>query len=749
MRREIGLAVALCDGVISRKTFFSAIPETTLWRNATLLWRCSLFGALLLSSLPAQPLTPLGITGSQSVATSGQGTARLGPNGSVYVGYLWGAYPGTSGSTPTKSYGDTSKNAYYVSRVDATGKTVFTTALGGITFASMHVDLAGNVFVSGNALSAGFYTSPGAYRSSAPQNAWRFVCKLNGTDGSAAYCTYLDFFAGGADSIDQQGNFIAVVGQAQFGGTTPPPSQGSLDAGSGHIYVVKLNPAGSALTYTAAFGGSGADIPSLVSTDSSGNIYVAGFTTSPDFPTTPNAVVRTFAPSNTVSDISFLAKLSADGTSLVFATLGIPGETPALLALDSANEPQVAYSNTNISKSGVRRYSADGSAVLFDSSTYLTSVSGPILGNSVMGIDAAGNTTLLFSVSTIAGSLLNPTGACQFSTAIPSAENGFMVRFDSTGTVRQATYLIRSLSSVFDDITMSSGSITVAAWTPAPLVSNPLPTGVLPQLQILMLGPTPQIQLACIGSSATLLASPLAAGEIVSLFGEGIGPTEPIVGVPEPQYPPGPGSIESYPTGFQYPVTLGATSVTFDGVPAPLLYVSSGQINTVVPFAAKNTTHICVAYFFNAPSCMDAAITTAAPGIFTLPATPGTFAFAAAVNQDGTINSATNPAPRGSIVTIFATGLGPLSSMPADGTLVGLPLLTQSLTMAVSFASTQVHGFPASATIAWAGQAPDEIAGLSQINLVVPNQPSSNELSIVVNVPGQASVGTEAAIWIQ
>ena len=61
------------------------------------------------------------------------------------------------------------------------------------------------------------------------------------SDGSAVYCTWLDFFGtdGNGDAIDQQGDFIAVAGQAQFGGTTAPPSQGSLDAGSGHIYVAK------------------------------------------------------------------------------------------------------------------------------------------------------------------------------------------------------------------------------------------------------------------------------------------------------------------------------------------------------------------------------------------------------------------------------------------------------------------------------------------------------------------------------
>ena len=243
-------------------------------------------------------------------------------------------------------------------------------------------------------------------------------------------------------------------------------------------------------------------------------------------------------------------------------------------------------------------------------------------------------------------------------------------------------------------------------------------------MQVLTLAPAPQIALACIGSSATLVASPIAAGEIVSLFGQGIGPAGPIVGVPAPQYPAA--------ATYQYPVTLGVTSVTFDGIQAPLLYVSSSQINTVVPFAAKNTTHVCVIYFFNAPSCMDAALTTASPGIFfTIPATPGSQSYAAAVNQDTTINSATNPAPRGSLIAIFATGLGPLSSTPADGTLsVGLPLLTQNLTVQIAYPSGQLHATTLSTeTPAWVGQAPDEIAGLSQINFVVPALPALNQIS--------------------
>src|SRR5262249_31576685 len=154
----------------------------------------------------------------------------------------------------------------------------------------------------------------------------------------------------------------------------------------------------------------------------------------------------------------FLAKLSADGTSLMFSTLGIAGEVPARLSVDSAGEPQLAYSNTSTSQSGVRRYNADASAVLFDASSWLTSVNGPVWGNLLMGIDAAGNTTLLFPVTTIAASLMNPTGACQFPATKPFGENWFLIRLDPGGAVRQATYLPQNGDSVLYDIAASAGS---------------------------------------------------------------------------------------------------------------------------------------------------------------------------------------------------------------------------------------------------------------------------------------------------
>ncbi len=274
-------------------------------------------------------------------------------------------------------------------------------------------------------------------------------------------------------------------------------------------------------------------------------------------------------------------------------------------------------------------------------------------------------------------------------------------------------------------------------------------------LQLLTIGPAPEVSLACIGSSASLSGAPLVAGEIVSLFGVGIGPTEPIVAAPQPLYPPGPSGIEFNPTSMtthQYPTALGAAQVTFDGVAAPLLYVSSGQINAVAPFATANsTTHVCVQYFFNAPNCMDAPLVFAAPAIFTIPQVGASVPYAAAVNQDGTINSELNPASRGSIISLFATGLGPLSSTPIDGQTVIPPLLTQSLNVMVESPSPNFQATsPVSTAPEWVGQAPDEIAGLSQVNAVVPGNGSEVWLEVTQPGAGGATIySPPVQIWVK
>jgi uncharacterized protein (TIGR03437 family) len=222
------------------------------------------------------------------------------------------------------------------------------------------------------------------------------------------------------------------------------------------------------------------------------------------------------------------------------------------------------------------------------------------------------------------------------------------------------------------------------------------------------------LKLACMGSAATMTGAPLVQGEIVSLFGAGLGPQSPAVGQPG--------------TDNRFPNLLGGTQVTFDGIPAPLLYASDTQINAIVPWTltGSSATKVCVFFQSVATNCTMASLTGAAAGIFQLAS-----GYAAVINQDGTINSLDNPAHAGSTVYLYATGLGPLSPPPTDGSIVPLALPTQTDPVEVVFTtgqgSSQRHEI---GQVLHTGPAPLEVAGLFQVDLKIP-------APVLIPFPGQ------------
>jgi len=224
-----------------------------------------------------------------------------------------------------------------------------------------------------------------------------------------------------------------------------------------------------------------------------------------------------------------------------------------------------------------------------------------------------------------------------------------------------------------------------------------------------------------VGNAATLAVAPLTAGEIVSLFGNGLGPATAVSGQPANQ---------------RYPTTLGGTQVTFDGVTAPLLYVSDGQINAIVPWGITgNTTNACVRTSAGGANCVSMDVDSAAPGLFQLSS-----GYAAAVNQDGTINSPENPAAAGSIISFYGTGLGLLSPAPADGSIVAVPGPALLDKVNVWFFPSPANTATAGETV-YAGPAPLEVAGLFQINVRIPLSPVTavSTAEIVVEIPNGAT----------
>jgi len=182
---------------------------------------------------------------------------------------------------------------------------------------------------------------------------------------------------------------------------------------------------------------------------------------------------------------------------------------------------------------------------------------------------------------------------------------------------------------------------------------------------------------------------------------------------------------------------LNGLQVTFDGKAAPLIYTSANQTNLTVPYevAGKTSTVMQVVYAAPAGTLQTAAwvlpVAASAPGVFTMDAT-GT-GQGAVVNQDGSVNSAVNPAAPGSVISIYATGEGQTSPAGVTGS------VTQSRAKAPVLPVTVTIG-GIGATVQYAGSAPGEVAGLLQVNAVVPRGVGpGSAVPVTVRVGGIAS----------
>jgi uncharacterized protein (TIGR03437 family) len=235
---------------------------------------------------------------------------------------------------------------------------------------------------------------------------------------------------------------------------------------------------------------------------------------------------------------------------------------------------------------------------------------------------------------------------------------------------------------------------------------------VVIQVELTIARPAPV--LAAIVNAASFLGGPVAAGEIVTLFGALIGPdqaTGPRMTTP----------------GF-LDTSVADVRVLFDGVPAPLLYVSARQVTAIAPFgiAGRFRTRVELEYRGVRSNGVELAVVEAAPGIFALPD-----GAAAAVNEDGAINSDSDGAEPGTIVSLYLTGGGTMSFALADGEIVGATLPQLTLEVAV-----EIDGLPAE--VIYAGGAPQLPAGAVQINARVPQGAASGAVSLRVRI-GSAS----------
>src|SRR5205085_7664107 len=165
----------------------------------------------------------------------------------------------------------------------------------------------------------------------------------------------------------------------------------------------------------------------------------------------------------------------------------------------------------------------------------------------------------------------------------------------------------------------------------------------------------PRIEVAANGvvNAASYSGAAVAPGEMIAIFGSGLGSAAPA-------------PLQWEPTGYP-PLSWGGTQVLFDGIPAPLLYVQAGQVGAIVPYAVsgKSATVLTVSYQGQSSAPISVPVAAAAPGIVTTDSSGR--GQGAIRNQDGSANSPGNPAPAGSIVVVYATGEGQTKPAGVDG----------------------------------------------------------------------------------
>ena len=233
------------------------------------------------------------------------------------------------------------------------------------------------------------------------------------------------------------------------------------------------------------------------------------------------------------------------------------------------------------------------------------------------------------------------------------------------------------------------------------------------------------LSIGAVTNAASSVSGPVAPGEVVVLYGSGLGPAQ----LTQYQLDPTTGLVGT---------SLAGTSVIFGGTPAPVLYTSATQIGAVVPYGITGANvQVFVQYQGQTSAPVTVPVAAVAPALFT--ADSSGKGQAAASNQDGTVNGPAHPAKVGSYISLWLTGAGQTNPAGVDGQPGAAPLPQPAAAVSVTIGGRSV-------TPQYAGQAPYAVAGVMQINAQIPNgTQAGNAVPVVVQV---GSVSTQAGVTI-
>jgi uncharacterized protein (TIGR03437 family) len=585
--------------------------------------------------------------------------------------------------------------AGFVAKLNADGSDLlYSTYLGGAggdtAVQALAMDAAGAVYLAGVTNAAPFPVTPGAFQATPAGATDCFVAKVNPQGTALVYATLL----GGAADDSASGIAVTATGSVYVTGQTVstdfPVTSGAAqakNAGSADAFIAALNPAGTALLYATYLGGSSYDAANAIALDSDGSVLIAGLTFSQDFPATLGAFQTALAGGSSAPSDAFVARFNPSG-AVQFATLlgGAGSDSAKALAVAADGSATVAGQTASLDfPLTPDAYESE----LVGAGCVVNYAIIPVTGNFpscwklfLTTVHVSGR-RLVYSTY-LGGSDNDTPGGLAF------AADGKLFITGSTGSadfpVTTGAYQTQKKVNTCTEQFSPSASMSFACEDAFLLKIDPAAAG-------------PPRPVAAVANATNGVRGPIAPGEIVSLFGPGIGPAASA-------------GAQLDSNGF-VARTLAGTTVLFNGLPAPLLYVSANQINAIVPFGVAGSSPATIVIDTPAYSANVAqvAVTDAAPGLVSISGTGQNQA--AALNQDGTLNSPANPAARGSVIVLYGTGVGQTSPPGTDGHLADNPA---PLPLSTVFAIIGGVG----AQVLYAGGAPGLVEGAVQINAVIP-----------------------------
>jgi uncharacterized protein (TIGR03437 family) len=742
------------------------------------------------TNFPVTPNAPQPVLAGGSAVTDAF-IAKLAPNGQslLYATYLGGSqsdngtaifvdntgaafvagrtdstdFPSTSRDTlPARGAGDA-----FVAKLSSDGSTfIYSSILGGfaLDYANAVVaDLSGAAIVTGETRSENFPVTDAAYQKERRGSSDAFIAKLAPNGASLQFSTYFGGDgqeAGRGVAIDRFGNVYIAGGTGSanlpvsFNGAQRSPNL-LPDA-----FVAKVNPTGSSLVFGTYLGGDADDQANAITVDASGSAYIAGQTSSANFPVINDGPLAAEGPKGGFD--GFVTRLSSGGNFLQFSTLFGGTGTDAILGIANDGRGRIWITGTTDStnlpaSTGSLATRApgvtDGFVALLSEISVAVSPATATLGaretqQFTVSVSNTANTAVRWSIFPDVGTI-SQTGLY----TAPAAVSGSTVitvsaisAADGTKIGQATVTLVNRVSVVVEPATVSllpgrtqqftaivSGTTnTAVTWTITPAIGSISATGVysapanfLNEAPVtvratsvaetsrfatatvnLVLPPAPPAPLIVaegIANAASFRAAAtdggIAPGEMITIFGSNLGPASAVTSQLDAR-------------GF-VTTRLGGTRVLFDGTPGAMIVASAGQVSAIVPYGIEGlrSTAVSVEFDGRASAQIPISVTAAVPAIFTQSSTGS--GLAAVSRQNGQLVTADNPATGGEVLTLFATGEGATTPPGVDGKPAAAPLPLPRLPVKILIDGLE-------AELLYAGGAPGQVAGVMQVNFVMP-----------------------------